>query len=125
MNDFDKNKLNKMGIGVSSVCNTNGDTNIDYTLTDDVLLAGGSICYVEHATWGDSVSLQILSGVTVLAEFLTNWPINPNSTQQQMPTSSYPARLFGGLTVRAVYHSVSESTAANIAIGYNFEKILV
>lgn len=127
VNEFDKNKLSKAGKGVYGVCTCGTTTNIDYVISDDVLLAGGSICLVKDAAWGDAVTAQVLNGNTVLIQFLTDWPIDPSQISQNMPMSNYPAKILAGLTFRIIYSSVGSilDPQPKIAIGYNFEKVLV
>lgn len=125
INEFDKSNLFKFAKGVYGTATANTTTNIDYTLSDDLILAGGSICLVKDGNWGDKISLQVLSGSTVLMQFLNDWPINSTSMAQNLPTSNYPAKIPAGLTIRAIYTSTHASISPEVAIGYNFEKVLV
>lgn len=125
VNDFDKSNLNKNAIGLFQTVDKNTTTNIDYTFTDDMILAGGSILLVKDSVWGDSISLQVLSGATLLIQFLTNWPIDPQKYVQILPSSNYPAKIITGLTIRAVYSSTGNLIDPQVAVGFNFEKILL
>lgn len=124
--EFDKTKLNKAAQGKKVSINKGTTTNIDLTLTDDMVLAGGSVLLVKDVTWGDKVTFQVLSGSTVIIEFITNWYLNPDKMEQTIPTSNYPAKVVTGLTLRIVYTSVAGvlDPAPELVINYNLEKVL-
>lgn len=126
--DFEKSKLNKAARGMKQTVTLGGTCNIDYTLADDMLLAGGSVFLVENVRWGDKVTFQVLNGSTVLAEFITDWYLNPETKQQAVPSSSYPAKIYAGLTLRIIYTSTGNPLSdpvPEVCINYNFEKVLV
>lgn len=123
-NYFDKTKLNKTAQGVKITATAGTTTHLDYTLTDDVLMAGGNAFMAKGAAWGDKVAFQVLHPIAgLLLEFISDWYVNPDSTQQTVPTSNYPAKLVAGLILRVVYTSVGASNV-EIAVNYNFEKVL-
>ncbi len=125
--DFEKSKLNKNALGISAVLTRGGTTNIDYTLTDDLLLAGGTVVLVRNSDWGDHMTFQILSGGVVVNQFVTNWYVNPENIAQPIPSANYPAKLFAGLVLRIVYVSTAAGLdpTPEIVINYNFEKVLI
>lgn len=123
INEFEKSKLAKDAIGISSTAIAGTSTNLDLLLTDDVLINGGFLL-ARNVAEGDRVSFQVLMGETILNQFITNWYLNPDSTQQQMPTANYPAKLLAGLTLRIIYNSVGTQNVW-FAINYNKEKVLV
>lgn len=125
--EFEKSKLNKAAQGKKLTVTKGTTTNIDITLTDDCLLAGGSILLAQDVKWGDKVSFQVLSGSTVLIEFITDWYLNPEKTEQPVPSSNYPAKVYAGLTLRIVYTSTAGALdpAPDVAINYNLEKVLI
>ena len=124
--EFDKSKINKDAKGVSDTVPYGTSKDIDYTLTDDILMSGGHLLLVKNAVWGDTVDFKVVHPVAgVLLTFLTSWPINPDSTLQFLPLANYPAKMVTGLILRATYNSVGASTNVSVAIGYNFEKVLV
>lgn len=127
VSDFTKDKLNKDCQGIiNTIVTVNTATNIDFTLTDDEIIAGGHVFLVKDATWGDYVDFQIVHPTNgVLIQFITNWPINPDVKQQQIPISNYPAKIITGLILRIIYHSTSLVLAPSVSIGYNFEKPIV
>lgn len=124
--EFDKSKLNKDARGFLFTAAHGSDTANDQTFEDDYLMTGGAVLLVKGGSWGDKVTFQVVhpNGTTVLGQFLTDWPINPDSTLQALPPSNYPAKITAGLILRAIYTSVGE-TDVEIAIGYNLEKVLV
>lgn len=125
--DFEKSKLNKHAVGITATLTRGGTTNIDYTLTDDVLIAGGTVVLVKNADWGDKMSFQVLSSGVVINQFVTDWYVNPESIDQVIPTSNYPAKLFSGLVLRIIYVSSASGLdpTPEIAINFNFEKVLI
>jgi hypothetical protein len=123
--EFEKSKLNKDAKGIQVIIPAGTNRNIDLLLTDDVLMAGGTIFLAKGAVAGDKVDFQIVHPVYgVVNQFITDWYLNPDSTSQEIPNANYPAKLFAGLTMRVVYHSVG-STDVWVAINYNKEKVLV
>ncbi len=128
VNEFEKTKLNKSSQGVIMTATLGGTANLDLTVSDDYILAGGATVLVQNGFWGDSVDFQVLSGSTLLKQFVTSWFIDPSNVSQQVPQSYYPAKIFAGLTMRVVYHSVGSGLgiiAPSIAVNYNLEKVLV
>lgn len=123
-NYFDKTKMNKDAKGVSTTVIAGTTTNLDYTLTDDVLIAGGTNFLAKGAAQGDTVDFQVVHPVLgVLNQFITSWYVNPDKTDQSVPPSNYPAKLFAGLILRVVYHSTGAENVW-IAVNYNIEKVL-
>lgn len=122
-NYFDKSKLNKSAQGIAGTATAGVATNFDYTLSNDVLMAGGTVVLVRGGSQGDSMDFQVLSGNVVIATFVDSWFVNPDSTLQQIPPSNYPAKLFAGLTLRVVYNSIG-SNDSWVAVNYNLEKVL-
>lgn len=126
--DFEKQKLFKDGRGVSGTMTAGATSYLDYTLTDDILLTGGD-CLARGVAEGDKVDFQVLApdglgGWVLAAQFITDWFLNPDSTLQPIPKSSYPAKLSAGMKLRVAYHSVGASDVW-IAVNYDMEKVLV
>jgi hypothetical protein len=125
LTDFEKSKLNKDAKGVAATMTAGQSTSLDLTITDDVLMAGGTSVLVRGAAQGDKMDFQVVHPVAgVLVQFVTDWYVNPDSTLQQTPPSNYPAKLLTGLILRIIYHSVGE-TDVWLAVNYNREKVLV
>jgi hypothetical protein len=124
ISEFEKSKLNKDAAGVSTTVPALTTHSLDLLLVDDTLMAGGNALLVKGAIAGDTVDFQVVHPVHgVENQFVTSWYINPDSTAQQLPTSTFPAKLFAGLTLRVVYHSTGP-TDVWIAMNYNKEKVL-
>jgi hypothetical protein len=121
--DFKKSKLNKDARGFSTTITAGTTGTLDYTLTDDCLISGGCLLCVT-GNKGDKVNFQVLMGQTVVAQYVTDWYITPDSVQQSVPQSRYPAKLVAGLTLRICYTSTGE-TDVWIAINYDIEKVIV
>jgi len=121
---FEKSKMIKDAKGIKATIPFGTSANIDLTLTDDILLAGGTVFLARGAAQGDKVDFQVIHPVYgVVNQFITDWYINPDSTEQTVPAANYPAKLPAGLTLRAVYHSVGASDVW-VAINFNLEKVL-
>ena len=123
INEFEKSKLMKDGKGVSGTATAGQSTNFDLALSDDFLVTNGFLMAKGGAA-GDKVDFKVLYGETVVAQFITDWFVNPDSTQQDTPKSYFPAKLAAGLTIRLVYHSIGE-TDVWVAINFDREKVLV
>jgi hypothetical protein len=123
--EFDKSKMNKDAQGFFFTATAGQETTNNQAVTNDYLMTGGAVLLVKGGAWGDKVTFQVVHPIAgVVGQFLTNWPINPDSTLQSLPPANYPAKIFAGLTLRAVYTSVGESDV-KVAIGYNLEKVLI
>ena len=128
--DFEKSKLQFNGQGVKATVTAGQVVNIDYTLTDDCLITGAWFVTDSNAAFGDSASFQVVdtTGITgypagtVLNQFVTNWYMYPNSSEQfEVP---YPAKLMAGLTVRLVYTSTGTNNVF-VAINFALHKVMV
>jgi hypothetical protein len=121
---FEKSKLNKNAKGVIGTALNGTSTTLDLTMTDDCIIAGGHTFLAKGAAWGDSVDFQVVHPINgVLAQFINSWYVNPDSTEQSIPPSNYPAKIVAGLILRVVYHSVG-ATDVGIVINYNLENVL-
>ena len=127
--DFESSKLSFNAQGVFVLATAGDITNLDYTPTDDCLVTG---CWliVNDAAYGDTASFQVVdtSGAftgtpgTVLNQFITNWYMAPKvDTQIDM---IYPAKIFGGMTLRLVYKSVG-TVSPFVATNYKLHKVLI
>jgi hypothetical protein len=112
-----------MAFGIAQTITAGTTADIDYVVTDDILIYGGHTLLVSGGAIGDKVTFSILSGAAVLAQFVSNWYINPNDTIQSLPTANYPAKIIAGLTMRVTYESTGTSDVW-VAINYNLEKVL-
>jgi len=125
ISSFEKTKLFKDAKGIAATVPFGTSANIDLTLTDDILMAGGNIFLAKGAAAGDKITFQAVHPQAgVVAQFVTDWFLDPDSTLQQVPTSNFPAKLAAGLKLRVVYVSVG-SVDVWVAINYNLEKVLV
>ena len=125
VDEFSKLKLNKDAKGVAGTVAFGTTASLDLTLTDDVLIAGGTVFLARGAAEGDKVDFQVVHPVAgVINQFITDWYVNPDSTLQVVPPSNYPAKVPAGLIFRVVYHSVG-ATDVWISVNYNMEKVLV
>ena len=128
-NELDANKVISAAQGVSTNFIANTSSNLDLTMTDDCLLTG-LVFFTVNANNGDFANLQVVdtTGITgypagtVLAQFATNWYVNPS--QQLAMDIQYPAKIIAGLTLRMVYTNTGSSPVFS-AINYKLHKCLV
>lgn len=126
--DFDKTKLMANGMGVKTLIPVGTTASVDLVLTEDHLLSGvWSI--VSNGNFGDEITLQIIdtngtyTGVTgyVLAQFI-HWYLPANTAMQfDVP---YPAKILGGMSIRAIYKSTGSSDVS-FAANYKLHKVLI
>jgi len=121
---FEKAKLNKDAHGICATVTAGAVTNLDFTLTDDMLVTGG-VFLCSGGAQGDFVNFQVVHPIAgVLNQFITNWYIDPSTIRQETTKSNYPAKLPAGLILRVSYTSTGTSNVW-IAINYDLEKVLV
>jgi hypothetical protein len=124
INNFEKEKLNKDAKGVAATIPAGTSASLDLTLTNDSLIAGGTVFLAKGANPGDKVDFQIVHPLAgVISQFISDWYVNPDSTLQAVPTANYPAKIPAGLIMRIVYHSTGTSDVW-IVVNYNLEKVL-
>lgn len=126
IDQYVKGKNKKAAKGVSQTCEALETTNIDLLLTDDVLLASGSLTCI-GATSGDKVHFQIIAvdgeDETIVDQYVTDWFINSTTAKQEVPRSSVPAKIPAGMVIRLVY--VSTGGDVWVAVNYDLEEILI
>lgn len=128
--DFNKRNLNFAAVGIAGTAVANTTTNIDYKLSDDVLITGAQVLTKENV-FGDSISFQVVDvdGVlappgTVLNQFVNNWQLRSDSQEQINLSVNYPAKIYAGLYLRLVYHSTG-GVDVPVAINYSLHKVLI
>jgi hypothetical protein len=110
----------------------NTATNCDFKIVDDHLIDGGRII-TTGVTLGDNIDAKVIdidnvlgygAGV-VLKTFITAWPLYPGSNVWDFG-ANYPAKIFDGLYIRIVYHSVAETSdpSPKLLVGYRLHKVL-
>lgn len=108
--------------------------NIDFLVPRDMLLVGLQLL-AKGSSFGDTATLQIvcvsgtlLNGAaicppnTVLNQFGTNIGIGDDSQLKIDMISQFPAKLFGGLTIRLIYTSTG---ANNVQIISNYKLLSI
>jgi len=123
VNDFDKNKVSSANKGVETVATAGASTNLDLTLTDDVLLTGLQVI-AQGSVFGDNVDLQVLMGSTVVAQFGTSIYLPSDEDIKLNEEAKYPAKIPAGLTLRLIYNSIG-MTNVPVAVNYRLHKVLV
>lgn len=147
VSNFEASKLNFVGTGVLGSVPAGSITNIDYTVSDDYLLTGVML-NCQNQTFGDQVTFQVLDlsgnaklyndasqtwfsvpAGTLLNTFVSNWRLTADWQRQVDENLPYPAKIYGGLTLRLIYTSTAAAqTVANpsvtVSINYDLHKVL-
>lgn len=127
---FVKTALNYDAVGVSGTAAAGTSTNIDYAVTNDMLLTGAQVL-TNTASFGDSITFQLVDinnvlgygANLVLNQFVTNWQLRTDSQEQINLHVNYPAKIATGLYLRLIYNSTGSSNVA-VAINYSLHKVL-
>jgi hypothetical protein len=127
---YSSKDLNAAHKGMKFSANASTQTVQDMQITDDVLIDGAVLITI-NAALGDKASFQVIDkdnvlGMgtnVVLGQYITDWYINPSETKQLEFSSIYPAKVFAGLYLRAIYDSVG-SQAVDVIVNYKLHKIL-
>jgi hypothetical protein len=129
--EYSAKDLNVNLTGHKFVAAANTPTSCDFVVTDDYLIDGAEINVI-NSNIGDTITAQVIDkdnvmgygANLVLRQFVTDWYVNPSTTQQIEYTSRYPAKIFAGLYLRIIYKSTHESTPADVIVNYNLHKVL-
>lgn len=106
--DFSSDFVSFAGCAFGGVATAGKDTNIDYTLSEDILLVGIEPVLDGNQAWDDFVKLQVVYGDAVVNEFGHKWFFSNGSLQNPV-ILSIPANIPVGLTIRVVYHSSGDA----------------
>lgn len=131
INAFVKSALHYDAIGVTGAAVAGTSTNIDYILTNDMLITGAQVLS-NISTFGDSLTFQLVDVNNVLGyganlvlnQFVTNWQLRSDSQEQIHLNCNYPAKIISGLCLRLIYTSVGSANVM-VAINYELHKILI
>lgn len=123
-------------------CSINQSTNIDYQITEERYVSGGSCC-IKNAKFGDYVTAEVYDKDGVIPEayrasLCENWPcvakyiekrwvlVNDESKNINIFFDTYPlnAKISAGLYLRIAYHAINEGSTRQIIINYNLTKKL-
>jgi hypothetical protein len=129
--EYSKVDLNANYTGNKFTASKNSTTTNDFLISDDNLV-DGAVLTVLDAVSGDHVTFQVIDkdnvlgyGVNVvLGQYVTNWYMDPQSSKQMDLSSSYPAKIFGGLYLRTIYVSVGEDVDPTVIVNFKLQKIL-
>lgn len=117
--DFEKSKLVFNGQKATAICDPGGVAHADLTVSDDYLLTGSSIVFV-NALPKDNVKFQILSAdkSTILNQFI-DW--YAKDFDKVLP---YPAKIYAGLTIRIEYTSFG-TQPVEIYVNHDLHKVMI
>lgn len=129
--EFNKRALLFNGVGVSAVAIAGNSTNIDYKITDDMLITGAQVL-TDISTFGDSLSFQVIDidnifgygANLVINQFVSNWQMKSDSQEQINLQVNYPSKIPAGLYLRSIYVSTGVSDV-KISINYTLHKVII
>jgi hypothetical protein len=137
IDNLEAQKVNYNGFGVNTLVAAGSTQNIDFPITDDILLWGGQRL-IKDAAFGDKIDVQIVvtaSGTipngaggflpagTVVRQFYTNWYVSEGTSDHEF-LSPCPRVVSAGFTIRYIYHSVG-STDVQLSVNLHTFYILV
>ncbi|TXH10650.1 MAG: hypothetical protein E6R04_04775 [Spirochaetes bacterium] len=98
--------------------------NVDYSVPFDACLTG-AVVIVQGAKIDDKVSLQVVHPTYgVLNEFVTDWFMADDQSEQFALQLNYPANVPAGLTIRAVYKATADEGTRKVRINYFLHKVV-
>lgn len=130
--EYSSTDLNISLKGIKFECTANNTTINDLQITDDCLV-DGAVFIVLNSLLGDKISCQVIDkdnilgygANTVLGEYVTDWYINPEATEQLNYKSEYPAKIYSGLYLRIIYTSAGTPTSmTTVIVNYKLHKLL-
>lgn len=103
----------------------------DLLIADDHLIDGAKLVVI-GGSFGDRLDFQVvdidnvmgLGANTVLGQYITDWYVNPETSEQMNFESRYPAKIFGGLYMRIRYKAVAGGTTRKVICNYKLHKVL-
>lgn len=117
-NDMDKSKVNFNGMKVAATVPAASTLNIDMPLVDDHLLTGASLVLTGNCD-DDEIKFQVVMGTTVVNQFIDWYAMNLSKDIE------YPAKIPGGLILRAVYKNTCPTNSVKVRVNYNLHKVLL
>lgn len=130
---FNANSVFYNAQGTMGTCTPGGVTNVDLKMLDDNFLTGGHL-RVKGQTFGDFLHVQVVDkdniigygANVVLRQFVTNWYLSADDSQQADFGLPYPAKVIAGLYIRIVYNSIALTGTPfpQLAINYDLHKAL-
>lgn len=129
-NQYSSKALSANFRGFSFIANQSAITTFDFENTDDCLL-NGAMLFVNGGEFGDKISAQVFDknnvmgygANIVLNQFITDWCIAPFENKQFDIQSIYPAKIYAGLFIRAIYSSVGTSSP-KVVVNLKLHKVL-
>lgn len=109
VNEFDADKVEFAGDAVSCSLAALGDTDCDYTLSENLLLVGTHCFLNAAAPFDDYITFQVVAGGTLLSQFVNKWYLSSGTTQEPV-ILPIPALLPAGVTIRLKYHNTGITT---------------
>lgn len=121
--DFNSGALNYAGTGATASVSPNASTNIDLTLTDDMIVTGVELV-VSAPKAGDYMTLHIVHPTYgEINQFGYSWYMGTESFRKDYQVR-YPAKVYAGMTIRAKYVSVNSTAPTFVAVNYFLHKVL-
>ncbi len=123
MYPLDSTRVEGYGQGVGAICSANGTTNMDLTLTDDVIVTGLEIL-TGSVTPGDYAQLQVLvAGVPVRAPIPGPWYLQADGKSDHR--MEMPLKAVAGMVLRVKVTTTTPLITPFVAVNFKLWKVLV
>jgi hypothetical protein len=128
--DYSCDSLNTNLKGTRFTALGNQVTIYDFLITEDNLIDGAQLHCI-GANLKDKITFQVVdkdnvlgTGLNkVLGQYVTDWHINPQITEQFNYVSEYPAKLLSGVYLRIIYTSAGASSV-EVLTNFRLHKVL-
>lgn len=123
IDDLDANRAVFLIQGISGTAYASSTTTIDWKFPEERWLSGGRLL-VSGGTWGDTIDIQLVDkdntlgggANLVLNEHVTDYRVNPSSTDQGEYHSPYIALVPANTYLRIKYTNTSLLSTARVAL---------
>lgn len=121
-------KANFKGTSFTSTANLN--TTNDFLISEDNLI-GGVQLHCIGATIRDKITFQVFDKNNLLGngnnyvvdQFITDWHINPQVSEQFNYVCEYPYKIVAGLYIRTTYKSIGLSDV-EVLVNFRLHKVI-
>jgi len=130
--EIDSGKVAPFVFGITQTVPASQTTNINYILTDDVIIRGIEFL-AKGSNFGDTISLKIIdtNGVTgvspgtIIAVIVSNYILSSDLQKFLSYESVVPKKILATMTIQISYTSTGILTPINTAINFLLLKTLV
>lgn len=128
--EYTSDALNTNLKGINFTALSNQVTTYDFLITEDSLIDGVQF-HCLGANLKDKVTFQVVDknnvlglGLNkVLGQYITDWYVNPQITEQLNYASDYPAKILSGIYLRVFYTSTG-TAPVEVLCNFRLHKVL-